>query len=62
VPISPDQLPEDPQALKRIMTAMAQHALASQAETTKLKFHDGTERQNRRTGVERCGKAVTRSV
>jgi transposase len=38
VPISPDQLPDDPQALKRIITAMAQDALAAQAEIAKLKF------------------------
>jgi transposase len=38
VPISPDQLPDDPQALKRIIAAMAQDAVAAQAEIARLKF------------------------
>jgi hypothetical protein len=38
VAISPDQLPDDPQALKRIITAMAQDAVNAQAEIAKLKF------------------------
>jgi transposase len=38
VPISPDQLPNDPQALKEIIAAMAQDAIAAQAEIAKLRF------------------------
>jgi septal ring factor EnvC (AmiA/AmiB activator) len=38
VPISPDQLPDDTQALKRIIAAMAQDAVAAQAEIAKLRF------------------------
>jgi transposase len=37
VPISPDQLPDDTQALKRIIAAMAQDAVAAQAEIAKLR-------------------------
>ena len=36
--IAPDQLPDDPQALKRIIAAMAQDALAAQVEIARLKF------------------------
>lgn len=36
--ISPDQLPDDAQALKRIIAAMAQDAIVAQAEIAKLKF------------------------
>lgn len=36
--ISPDQLPDDPEALKRIITAMAQDAVTAQAEIAKLRF------------------------
>ena len=36
--IAPDQLPDDAQALKRIITAMAQDAVAAQAEIAKLRF------------------------
>jgi hypothetical protein len=32
VPIAPDNLPDDPAALKRIIAAMAQDALTAQAE------------------------------
>jgi len=38
VPISPAQLPDDTQALKRIIAAMAQDAVAAQAEIAKLRF------------------------
>jgi transposase len=38
VSIAPDQLPNDPQALKQIIAAMAQDAVAAQAEIAKLKF------------------------
>jgi transposase len=38
VPISPDQLPDDTQALKRIIAAMAQDAVAAEAEIAKLRF------------------------
>ena len=38
VPIAADQLPDDPEALKRIITAMAQDALAAQVEIARLKF------------------------
>lgn len=38
VPIAPDQLPDDAQALKRIIAAMAQDALTAQAEIARLKF------------------------
>jgi len=38
VPLSPDQLPDDPQALKQIIAAMAQDAIAAQAEIAKLRF------------------------
>jgi transposase len=38
VPISPDQLPDDAQALKRIIAALAQDAIAAQAEIAKLRF------------------------
>jgi transposase len=38
VPIAPDQLPDDLEALKRIIAAMARDALAAQAEIAKLKF------------------------
>jgi transposase len=38
VPIAPDNLPDDPAALKRIITAMAQDGLTAQAEIARLKF------------------------
>jgi transposase len=38
VPLSPDQLPDDPQALKQIIAAMAQDAIVAQAEIAKLRF------------------------
>jgi transposase len=38
VPIAPDQLPDDSETLKRIIAAMAQDALAAQAEIARLKF------------------------
>jgi hypothetical protein len=38
VPIAADQLPDDPQVLKRIIAAMAQDAVAAQAEIARLKF------------------------
>jgi len=38
VPIASDQLPNDPQALKQIIAAMAQDAAAAQAEIVRLKF------------------------
>jgi transposase len=38
VPISPDQLPDDATALKQIIAAMAQDAVAAQAEIAKLRF------------------------
>jgi transposase len=38
VSISPDQLPEDPEALKQIIAAMAQDAVAAQTEIAKLRF------------------------
>jgi hypothetical protein len=38
VPSSPDQLPDEPEALKRIITAMAQDAINGQAEIAKLRF------------------------
>lgn len=38
MPIAPDQLPNEPEALKRIIAAMAQDALAAQTEIARLKF------------------------
>jgi transposase len=38
MPISPDQLPDDAQALKRIITALLQDAVTAQAEIAKLRF------------------------
>jgi transposase len=38
VPSTPDNLPDDPGALKRIIAAMAQDALTAQAEIARLKF------------------------
>jgi transposase len=38
VRISPDQLPHEPEALKQIIAAMAQDAIAAQAEIAKLRF------------------------
>jgi transposase len=38
VSITPDNLPNDPAALKRIIAAMAQDALTAQAEIARLKF------------------------
>jgi transposase len=38
VTISPDQLPDDAAALKRIIAAMAQDAIAAQTEIAKLRF------------------------
>jgi transposase len=38
VPITPDNLPDDLAALKRIIAAMAQDALTAQAEIARLKF------------------------
>jgi hypothetical protein len=38
VPITPDNLPNDPAALKRVIAAMAQDALTAQAEIARLKF------------------------
>src|SRR4051795_1035808 len=38
MPIAQDQLPDDPQALKEIIAAMAQDAIAAQAEIARLRF------------------------
>jgi hypothetical protein len=38
VPITPDNLPDDPAALKRVIAAMAQDALTAQAEIARLRF------------------------
>jgi transposase len=38
VTISPDQLPDEPEALKRIIAAMAQDSITAQAEIAKLRF------------------------
>src|SRR5438445_3121122 len=38
MPISPDQLPDETPALKRIIAAMAQDAVNAQAEIAKLRF------------------------
>src|SRR3954467_3422824 len=38
MPIAPDQLPNEPEALKRIIAAMAQDVVAAQAEIARLKF------------------------
>ena len=38
MPISPDQLPDDTQALKQIIAAMARDAVNAQAEIAKLRF------------------------
>jgi transposase len=38
VPITPDNLPDDPAALKSIIAAMAQDGLTAQAEIARLKF------------------------
>ena len=38
MPITPDNLPDDPAALKRIIAAMAQDGLTAQAEIARLKF------------------------
>jgi transposase len=38
VTISPDQLPDEPEALKQIIAAMAQDAIAAQVEIAKLRF------------------------
>jgi len=38
VPITPDNLPDDPAVLKRIIAAMAHDALTAQAEIARLKF------------------------
>src|SRR6516162_3220122 len=38
MPITPDNLPDDLAALKRIIAAMAQDALVAQAEIARLKF------------------------
>jgi transposase len=38
VPITPDNLPDDPAALKRIIAAMAQDAVAAEVLIAKLKF------------------------
>ena len=38
MPITPETLPDDPAALKRIIAAMAQDALTAHAEIARLKF------------------------
>ena len=38
MPISPDQLPDDLDALKRIIATMAQDAVTAQAQIAKLRF------------------------
>jgi transposase len=38
VPIAPDNLPDDPAALKRMIATMAQDALTAEAEIARLKF------------------------
>src|SRR3954447_15367607 len=38
MPIAPDQLPNEPEALQRIIAAMAQDAVAAQTEIARLKF------------------------
>src|SRR3954454_4617181 len=59
MPIAPDQLPDEPQTLKRIIAAMAQDALAAQAEIARLKFQLA---RYRRTEFGRSSEKLAREV
>jgi hypothetical protein len=59
VPIAPDNLPDDPAALKRIIAAMAQDALTAQAEIGRLKFQLA---RYRRAEFGRSSEKLTREA
>ena len=57
--ISPDQLPDEPAALKQIITAMAQDAIAAQTEIAKLRFQLA---RYRRTEFGRSSEKMAREA
>jgi transposase len=59
VPITLDSLPDDPAALKRIIAAMAQDALTTQAEIARLKFQLA---RYRRTEFGRSSEKLARET
>jgi transposase len=59
VPITPDNLPDDPAALKRIIAAMSQDALTAQAEIARLKFQLA---RYRRAEFGRSSEKLTRGA
>ena len=59
MPLSPDRLPDDPDALKQIITAMAQDAIAAQAEIAKLRFQLP---RYRRSEFDRSSEKLAREV
>jgi len=59
VRISPDQLPDEPAALKQIITAMAQDAIAAQTEIAKLRFQLA---RYRRTEFGRSSEKLAREA
>jgi len=59
VPLSPDRLPDDPDTLKQIITAMAQDAIAAQAEIAKLRFQLP---RYRRSEFDRSSEKLAREV
>jgi hypothetical protein len=62
VPITPDNLPDDPAALKRIIAAMAQDALTAQAEIARLKFQLARYRGPSAHGLDGVDGPLTASV
>jgi hypothetical protein len=61
VPITPDNLPDDPAALKGIIAAMTQDALVAQAEITRLKFQLARYRGPSAHGLDPWGAEFGRS-
>jgi transposase len=59
VPIAPDNLPDDPAALKRIIAGMAQDALTAEAEIARLKFQLA---RYRRAEFGRSSEKLTRDT
>ena len=61
MPITADNLPDDPAALKRMIAAMAQDALAAQAEIARLKFQLARYRGPSAHGLDPWGAEFGRS-
>ena len=59
MPVAPDNLPDDPAALKRIIAGMAQDALTAEAEIARLKFQLA---RYRRAEFGRSSEKLTRET